>query len=86
MRPYSLDLGFSNFKEQSKLKVDWQIKAEEHGLAPPKKEEEKLNRKEFFWVVDKSLLPAKHRIDQSRWQRSKNRDQTQKEKRKLVNS
>ena len=64
VRPYSLDLGFGNFKEQSQLKINWQIEAEEQGLELPEEDDEKLNGTGVFVGVGKSLLPDKGQTEQ----------------------
>ncbi|KAL3775720.1 hypothetical protein ACHAW5_002932 [Stephanodiscus triporus] len=88
VRPIGLGLGYGNFKEQTKLKVNRRIEAEVRGIEPPEDEDNAGTKKakresSLYDGIDKSLLPSTDSLlngGRGSWRRGE-----RKPKRKIVN-
>ena len=85
VRPNNLGLGFGNFKEATKLKVNQQIEAEIRGEEVPKEKEEKTKYPSSGPVHKSSALPTTDDLmGQQLWKRGTSQASRRRQKRTIV--
>lgn len=83
VRPSNLGLGFGNFKEATKLKVNQQIEAEVRGVELPK--EEKKGKTGETGVASSSAMPSTSELlQQQSWKKGARQSSRKRQKRTVV--